>query len=168
MAYLHNQCTETHQTGLSSELLKDIIKLQTNQNVFQAKKSLEKQINALKAEHEILAKQSTQPFKEGAEWNPNPKSSLSQRSTDFKLNPSTSSYGISLEDIDMDDGTEYKGARNDTENMKRYKDKDCGRSPFNEEILFPYKSSGNQPIQSLPSTITNDTASLLAENRTGR
>ena len=42
MAYLHNPCTETDQTGLSSELLKDIMKLQTNQNVFQAKKSLEK------------------------------------------------------------------------------------------------------------------------------
>ena len=58
MSYLHSPCTETHQTGIASELLKDIIKLQTNQTVAQAKKSLEKQINALKAEHEILAKHS--------------------------------------------------------------------------------------------------------------
>ena len=126
------------------------------------------QFDALKAEHEILAKHSTQPLKEGAEWNPRPTSILSQRSSDFKLNPSTSSYSISLEDIDMDDGTEFKGDRTDTENMKQYRDKDCKRSPFNEEIFFPHKTSGNQPIQSLPPTIINTTSNLVAENRTGR
>lgn len=165
---MDSPCTETHQTGIASELLKDIIKLQTNQTVAQAKKSLEKQINALKAEHEILAKHGTQPLKERAEWNPRPTSILSQSSNDFKLNPSTSSYGISMEDIDMDDGTEFKESRTDTENMKQCKDKDCKRSPFNEDIFFPHKTSGNQPIQSLPPTIINATSGLVAENRTGR
>ena len=47
MSYVNDSSTENQRLGISSDLLRDIIKLQNNQGVTQAKLSLDKHINAL-------------------------------------------------------------------------------------------------------------------------
>ena len=168
MSYLNDTNTENQRIGISSDLLRDIIKLQNNQGVTQAKLSLEKQINALKAEHESLVKQTSRSIPEESELNLSPSRVLAQRSSEIGHHPSDQSCGKSVTNMEMDDEPQFEKAQDDTKNSKEcMKDTTCKSVPLNERIFLQQKTFGNQSLPSVPPTIGSSMSSHLTENRIG-
>ena len=168
MSYVNDSSTENQRLGISSDLLRDIIKLQNNQGVTQAKLSLEKQINALKAEHESLVKQNSRSIPEGSELNLSPTRVLTQRSSEICHQPSTQSCGESVTNMEIDDEPQFERAQDDTKNTKQcMNDTTCNSIPLNERMFLQQKTFGNQSLPSVPPTIGSSMSNHLTENRIG-
>ena len=168
MSHMNNTNTENQRIGIPSDLLRDIIKLQNNQGVTQAKLSLEKQINALKAEHESLVKHNCRSLPEGSEGNLSPTRVSIQRSSEICLQPPTPSCGESVTNMEMDDEPQFKRAQDNTRNNKECtKDTTCNSVPLNERIFLQQKTFGNQSLPSIPPTIGSSISNHLTENRIG-
>ena len=168
MAFSNNTQPENQRTDIASELLRDIIKIQSNHGVTQAKLSLEKQINALKAEHESLVNQNIRPVHDRSKWNTSSTRIVGQNSTEIGQHPSVLPSSTSLKDIEMVDDTQSNEAQDNKRDVKEcITAANCTSPKFNEDIFFHQKSLGNQPLQSLQTTMISSAQNLLTDDRAG-
>ena len=169
MSFSNNSQPENERTEIASELLRDIMKLQSTQGVTQAKLSLEKQINALKAEHESLVNQNIRSVHDRSKWNTKSTRILEQNSNETGQHPSVLSSSTSLTDIELVDTTKCKEGLEDTRDVKECMTAaNCSSPKFKENIFFQQKSLGNQPLQSLQTTKISSAPNLLRDDRTGK